>query len=139
LNNVFLTWIALDATVHFTSTAKHRCAPKGVSRGADFNPLAPNLGGMQQTQRGFAPLHAPMGGTDESELAGNESTLTDARQEGLAGRICVFAGSSGRGSSPHQLVVIGEAADVSVAVQAQLLHKPRTVGLDGLGAQTKLG
>jgi len=33
------------------------------------NPLPPTLGGEKETQRGSAPLHAPMGGTGEAELA----------------------------------------------------------------------
>jgi hypothetical protein len=29
------------------------------------NPVAPSLGGIEETERGFAPLHARMGGTGD--------------------------------------------------------------------------
>ena len=40
-----------------------------------FNPRPPLLGDHEETQRGFAPLHAPMGGTGEAKLARDAWTL----------------------------------------------------------------
>jgi hypothetical protein len=47
---------------------------------ARIQPPAPQSWGIQEMKRGFAPLHAPMGGIGEAELACHAWTLPDLKQ-----------------------------------------------------------
>ena len=69
MNSIFLTWIAENAAVRLPLRDKTaRYGAENASPSGEINPHTPNLGGMEQTQRGFAPLHAPIGATREAQL-----------------------------------------------------------------------
>jgi hypothetical protein len=51
-----------------------------------FQPPCPHSWGMEETQRGSAPLHAPMDGTGESKLVRKAWTLLDPRHPPVANR-----------------------------------------------------